>query len=169
MVSGVSIGAAATFSPHALANQNNTALVSVNIPEIVELSTNQVTVEAHLNGQAINNLQVGSVVVKSNAANGYNLTVTSVNNGLLKMTDTSQVSAVPYTLSYDTASGVSLRGTAEEPLIIENKTSANHDYLACATAAGCNRSLAINVKDSEANNKPAGIYRDILRFNIIAN
>ncbi|AFZ12409.1 hypothetical protein Cri9333_1517 [Crinalium epipsammum PCC 9333] len=169
MVASLSVGAVATFSPSAVADTTNTIRLSGTVQQVLDVSAKELTIEVPLDYSAISNLNVGSVTVRSNASNGYKLTVTSANNGVLKKTDSSNSSSTPYTLSYDGAAAVSLSGTAETPLVVENKTSTNTDLKACATSAGCSRSLTINVKESDANNRPAGLYRDTLMFNIIAN
>ena len=169
MVAGLSVGAVATFSPSAVADTTSTIMLSGTVQQVLDVSAKELTIEVPLDYSAISNLNVGSVNVRFNASNGYKLTVTSANNGVLKKTDSSNSSSTPYTLSYDGAAAVSLSGTAETPLVVENKTSTNTDLKACATSAGCSRSLTINVKESDANNRPAGLYRDTLMFNIIAN
>jgi hypothetical protein len=168
-VAGLSVGAVATFSPYAVADTTSTIMLSGTVQQVLDVSAKELTIEVPLDYSAISNLNVGSVSVRSNASNGYKLTVTSANNGVLKMTDSSISYSTPYTLSYDGGSDVSLSGTAETPLVVENKTSANTDLKACATSAGCSRSLTINVKESDANKRPAGLYKDTLMFNIIAN
>jgi hypothetical protein len=169
MVAGLSVGAVATFSPYAVADTTSTIMLSGTVQQVLDVSAREVTIEVPLDDSAITNLNVGSVSIRSNASNGYKLTVTSANNGVLKMTDSAISYSTPYTLSYDGAAAVSLSGTAETPLVVENKTSINKDLKACATSTGCSRSLTINVKESDANKIPAGLYRDTLMFNIIAN
>jgi hypothetical protein len=169
IASGLFLGAAAGFAPTALANPTSTIVLSGTVSQVLNISSSTVNIAVSLDGEGVSNLNVGSVTIRSNASNGYKLTVTSASDGVLKMTDNSVGSSTPYTLIDDGASPVSLRGTAETPLVLENKTSANADFKACATSAGCTRSLTINVKDSDVNNKPAGTYRDTLMLNIIAN
>lgn len=103
-------------------------------------------------------LSVGSVDESSNSSTGYQISVSSLNDGNLTRSGGSE--AVAYTFKYDGAQ-ISLGGTSSAPAVAKTVNSAG--------VVANNSGLSISYTGAPGSSMVAGTYQDTLTFEISAN
>lgn len=138
---------------NALAATTGNLTISGVIPQVVSIS---IAPQGLYNNLNLNNTQVDLLVAQvteaSNSANGYTVTLTSTNAGLLK---NGIVDSVGYSAKYN-AQSVVLSGS---PVIVSNGASG---------VVSATKDLTISYTGVPSTAKVSGTYSDTLVFNITA-
>lgn len=141
-------------SASALAATTATLLLKGVVPAVLSISVTAESVAANLPlNTTQNNTKIATVNEKSNAANGYKVTISSQNQGKLVRSGGNQ--QFPYTLNYNNQT-INLSSQA----VLNNSGN---------TATSVNRDLKISYTGQSEESMVAGDYVDTITFSIAAN
>lgn len=129
------------------------------IPEVLALSVSPEAISSNLDLTSTqSDLLVAVVNEVSNSNSGYKITISSLNDGNLKLSGGSVT--IPYTLTYDNLP-VTLSGSSVAPIEVKSEAVSgiyNH-----------NSPIEISYTGAASEDTIAGSYSDILTFEISSN
>lgn len=168
----VAILAALSLTPKVLADTSPAETggdqITVENPLInqISFSVSNGTISLSNGYTGVTNQAIGTVNIKSNAADGFEVHVKSLNGGAFKLGTTEYT--MPYSLRYNSATSINAGswGTADTYVSTALEDSAfNAD---AASSAGVNRGVDVTIADSAVAGRPAGDYTDTLTFRLTA-